>query len=381
MGFALNADQKMTVETARAVLGEHSSSARVRQAMDSQRGIDQDLWGLVARELGWCSLSIPEALGGVGLGDLDLALLVEQMGYHLACVPFFSTSVLAARTLELAADSAAGEHYLPMLAVGELSATLAWTGLGIGTQAEPVVRSSASGLELHGSLSYVLDAQTTDLLLVAARHEQGHQCLLAVSPQTAGVHIEPLRTLDQTWRFANLDFDQVSLPTEALIGEVDVSAALEKVRAMAQIMFAAELLGVAQRCLDLTVAYTAERVQFGRTIASFQAIKHRCAEMMVRVEATRSMVHGASLMAASLDNTQLAMEAAATKALAAETAFYCAQEAIQLHGGVGFTWEYDPHLYFKRAQAGSSWLGATHSLLADVAAALLDGHEELQHAS
>lgn len=381
MGFALNADQKMTVETARAVLGEHSSSARVRQAMDADRGIDQDLWGLVARELGWCSLSIPEAQGGVGLGDLDLALLIEQMGYHLACIPFFSTAVLAARTLELAATDSACARYLPALAAGELCATLAWTGLVESGQAEPIMRTTASGLELQGSVPYVLDAHGTDLLLVVARNEHGRLCLLAVAPATAGVQVRPLRTLDQTRRFADLEFERVQLPAEALIGELELPAALEKVLHMAQIMLAAELLGAAQRCLDLTVAYTDERVQFGRTIASFQAVKHRCAEMMVRIEATRSMVHGASLMAATLSAPQLAMEAAAAKAMAAETAFYCAQEAIQLHGGVGFTWEYDPHLYFKRAQAGNSWLGATDNLLAGVAAALLDSDEELQHAS
>lgn len=379
MGFALNADQKMTVETAQAVLAEHSSSERVRLAMQTQSGLDQDLWSLMAHELGWCSLSIAEEHDGVGLGDLDLGLLAEQMGYHLACVPFFSTVVLAARTLELAAVSHAQMDYLPRIAAGALRGTLAWAGLTSATQAEPVLRRTDSGFQLEGSIPYVLDAASAELLLIPARYEEGRLCLLAVPAETAGVAIKPLATLDATRRFADLSLTQVQLTDAAIISDGDIAEALQRVAALARIMLAAEQLGGAQRCLDMTVAYTGERVQFGRTIASFQAIKHRCADMMVKIEATRSMVHGACLMAASMDLDELLMEAAAAKSMASEAYFYCAQEAIQLHGGVGFTWEYDPHLYFKRAQAGSAWLGAADSLLADIAAALLDGNKENAH--
>jgi alkylation response protein AidB-like acyl-CoA dehydrogenase len=142
---------------------------------------------------------------------------------------------------------------------------------------------------------------------------------------------------------------------------------------MARLAIAAEQLGAAQQCLDMTVAYTAERKQFRRVIASFQAIKHRCAEMLVRIEGLRSAVYGAAALAASsADTATLALECAAVKALASDTLFWCAQEAIQLHGGVGFTWEYDPQLYFKRAQASSHWLGSAEALRERVAAALID---------
>lgn len=380
MDFALNADQKMTVETAQAMLGEHSSSERVRLAMQTESGIDAALWGLMAEELGWCCLSVPEEFGGVGLGELDLALLLEQLGYHLSCVPFFSTVVLAAKSLEYAAADHAKIHYLPRIAAGQLRATLAWSQLSGKAAVEPSLHRTSEGLQLNGQIPYVLDGASADLLLIPARSEEGQLCLIALPSDAEGLTVRPLQTLDTSRRYANLDLSRVRLTDEVVISEGDVTSQLQKVTDLARIMLAAEQLGGAQRCLDLTVAYTNERVQFGRTIASFQAIKHRCADMMVRIEAARSMVYGASIMAASLDGDSLNLEAAATKSMASEAFFYCAQEAIQLHGGVGFTWEYDPHLYFKRAQASGAWLGAADSLLAGIAAALLDG-EEVAHAS
>lgn len=381
MDFALNADQKMTVETAQAMLGEHSSSERVRLAMQTDAGVDPALWALMAQQLGWCSLSIPEQYEGVGSGDLDLTLLLEQMGYHLSCVPFFSTVVLAAKSLEYAAATHAKAYYLPRIAAGELRATLAWSQLSGVADSEPRLRRTDNGLLLEGRVPYVLDAASADMLLIPARSEEDQLCLVVLPSDALGLTVHPLQTLDTTRRFADLDLSQVQLTDEAIISVGDVTAQLQRVAHLARILLAAEQLGGAQRCLDLTVAYASERVQFGRTIASFQAIKHRCAEMMVKIEATRSMVYGASIMASSLDEDSLAMEAAAAKSMASETYFYCSQEAIQLHGGVGFTWEYDPHLYFKRAQASSAWLGAADSLLAGIAASLLDGKEEVTHAS
>ena len=380
MDFALNADQKMTIETAQAMLGEHSSSERVRLAMQTESGIDAALWSLMAEELGWCCLSVPEEFGGVGLGELDLALLLEQLGYHLSCVPFFSTVVLAAKSLEYAAAAHAQTHYLPRIAAGQLRATLAWAPLCAKTAVEPTLRRTSEGLQLHGHIPYVLDGANAELLLIPARAEEGQLCLVALPADAEGLEVRALQTLDTTRRYADLELAQVRLADEAVISTGDVASALQKVTDLARILLAAEQLGGAQRCLDLTVAYTGERVQFGRSIASFQAIKHRCAEMMVRIEAARSMVYGASIMAASLDDHSLAMEAAAVKSMASDAYFYCAQEAIQLHGGVGFTWEYDPHLYFKRAQASSAWLGSADTLLAGIAAALLDA-EEVAHAS
>jgi alkylation response protein AidB-like acyl-CoA dehydrogenase len=154
---------------------------------------------------------------------------------------------------------------------------------------------------------------------------------------------------------------------------VDVGDAMARACALSAILLAAEQLGGAQRCLDMTLAYTADRKQFGRTVNSFQAVKHRCAEMMIRIEATRSAIYGAARVANTAPDTNtLVLEAACAKAFASDAFYFCAQEAIQLHGGVGFTWEYDPHLYFKRAQAGNHWLGSIDTLRERAAAALLD---------
>ena len=184
----------------------------------------------------------------------------------------------------------------------------------------------------------------------------------------------PLKTIDATRRLAEVRLAGVRLAPDALIAEgARVTEGLTRTAALAAIALAAEQLGGAQQCLDMTLAYISERVQFGRQIASFQAVKHRCALMMVQIEAARSAVYGAACVAASAPPTDaLVMESACAKTLASEAFFFCAQEAIQLHGGVGFTWEYDPHLYFKRAQSSGAWLGAPDALRERVAAAMLD---------
>jgi len=378
MDFSLTSDQAMIRDTAQQFLEQCSGSEAVRRAMASESGFEPGLWDQVGQELGWCGLHVPEAFGGVGLSQIELALLLEQMGYRLACLPYFSTTALAINALLYAANEDAQQQFLPRLAAGELRATLAWSGLnGVGNKPGTMLaRRQGGGYVLDGGVPYVLDGASADLLLVPARLDDKDDtvCLFAVQADAAGLLRRALNTLDQTRRYADVHFNAVQLPASARIDDPGgVAPGLLKVRELARIALAADQLGGAQRCLDLSVAYTQERVQFGRTISSFQAVKHRCAEMMVRVEAARSAVYGAACVAASEPDGQvLAMEAAAAKSIAGDTYFYCAQEAIQLHGGVGFTWEYDPHLYFKRAQASGVWLGRSDELLADLAGRLLD---------
>jgi acyl-CoA dehydrogenase len=245
----------------------------------------------------------------------------------------------------------------------------AWSGA-------PEVRAQQAGGSwmLDGICRRVPDAGSADWVLAFAGVDgTASPAVFAVPRDAAGLHIEPLQGWDGTRRFANLHLERLSLPAE---NRVDDPARLEQglnlATALARLAIAAEQLGGAQQCLDLTVAYTATRWQFGRAIASFQAVKHRCAEMMVRLEAARSAVYGAAAFAAGgADPEALALECAAARVLASDTFFFCAQEAIQLHGGVGFTWEYDPQLYFKRAQASSHWLGNADALRENIAQALL----------
>ena len=377
MDFALSSDQEMIRDTAESFLAEASSSAAVRAAMETETGFDPTLWAQVGQELGWCATPIPEAYDGLGLGSVELVLLMEQMGRRLLCAPFFATVGLAAQVLLEVADDAAKQRYLPAIAAGELTATVALARDGMDWQPDGLnaaIGVGADGNVLNGSFALVADGATADLLIVPARDIAGAVALYAIPSTLSGITRQPLKNVDRTRRLAAVTLNNVVLPADAQIATPQqVALAMPRSVAKAQLALAAEQLGGAQQCLDITVAYTSERVQFGRTIASFQAIKHRCAEMMVKIEATRSAIYGAAAVA---ENPRLSadfvLEAAAAKALASDTYCYCAADAIQLHGGVGFTWEYDPQLYFKRAQASAHWLGSADILRERIAAALLD---------
>jgi alkylation response protein AidB-like acyl-CoA dehydrogenase len=378
MDFALTPDQEKIRDTAESFLRDASDSAAVRRAMDTEAGYDPRVWSRISQELGWCATHIPEAYDGLELGWVELTLLLEQMGRRLLCAPFFATVCMAATALMEAADDAAQKRYLPEIASGRLTATIALAESGIDWRpaaVRAIARRAGDGYSIDGSFRHVPDGAQAALILVPARLEGSNALgLFAIPGDTAGASRIPLKTIDATRRLAEVKLDKVRVAGSALIGEGSrVSEGLARTCALAAIALAAEQLGGAQQCLDMTLAYTAERVQFGRPIASFQAVKHRCAQMMVSIEATRSAVYGAACVAAAgAASDALAMESACAKTLASETFFFCAQEAIQLHGGVGFTWEYDPHLYFKRAHASGSWLGAPDVLRERVAAALLD---------
>jgi alkylation response protein AidB-like acyl-CoA dehydrogenase len=301
---------------------------------------------------------------------------MEQMGRRLLCAPFFSTVCLAATALIEVGDEEARRKYLPKVASGEMTATVAFATSGIDWNPETVggARKLGDGYVVEGTFRHVPDGANAALVLIPARMENGEVALFGLERNVEGVARDRHTTIDATRPLASIVLNGVRLPSSALLARGDrVADGLARTAPLASIGLAAEQLGGAQQCLDLTLAYIAQRIQFGRTIASFQAVKHRCAEMMVRIEATRSAVYGATHFAAGSPPTEaLAMEAACAKTLASETFFFCGQEAIQLHGGVGFTWEFDPHLYFKRAQAMASWLGTGDALRERVAATLLD---------
>jgi alkylation response protein AidB-like acyl-CoA dehydrogenase len=280
---------------------------------------------------------------------------------------------LAANALQLLGGAAAQQRWLPPIAAGELRATLALAGRGVGL-GEPGVTAQRSGQGwwLDGELAHVPDGASAELVLVLARLAEGGLGLFAVPAE--GLDRRPCETWDCSRPLARLTLKAVTLDAAARLDEGALDpAALQTMEARAALLLAAEQLGGAQQCLDLTLAYTAERSQFGQKIAAFQAVKHRCALMMVEIEATRSLIYGAAALADSgAAAAALRLEAGAAKARAGEAFFFCAQEAIQLHGGVGFTWEYDPHLYFKRAQASGHWLGSADQWRERIAAALLD---------
>jgi len=384
MDFALTADQEKIRDTAESFLRDASGSAAVRAAMETEAGYDPQLWKHLAQELGWCATHIPEKYGGLELGWVEVALLMEQMGRRLLCAPFFATVCLAATGLMEAALEPAHIRYLPEIAAGRLIATIALAESGIDWRSDALpaamARRVGDGYLLDGSFGHVPDGAHAALIIVPAilapaRHgDRDAFAMFAISADYPGMRRTPLKTIDATRRLAEVRLAGVRLAPDALIGEgARVTEGLTRTAALAAIALGAEQLGGAQQCLDMTLAYISERVQFGRQIASFQAVKHRCALMMVQIEAARSAVYGAACVAASAPTTDaLVMESACAKTLASEAFFFCAQEAIQLHGGVGFTWEYDPQLYFKHAQASGAWLGAPDALRERVAAAMLD---------
>lgn len=381
MEFAFSDEQEMIRESAESFLADVSDSAAVRAAMASERGYDPVLWQRLCTEMVWPAIHIPEQYGGLGLGFVELAILLEQMGRRLFCSPFFATACLATPALLLGGSDTQKARWLPQLADGSLTATLAYAGNSReGLEAvQASVRAEGRGFVIEGRLRQVLDGHEAGLLVVAARGAEGVE-LFAVPADTPGIRRRLLPTLDQTRKLAQVDFEHVYVPADARLGAAGQGGALlEQVLQLACVALAAEQTGGAQQALDLTLAYTAERQQFGRAIASFQAIKHRAADMMLEVECARSAAYYAACvaeeaLAANGDATvaaELPLAAALAKSRCSEAFFHCAAESIQLHGGVGFTWEYDPHLYFKRARASEALFGAPAWHRERIAAALL----------
>jgi alkylation response protein AidB-like acyl-CoA dehydrogenase len=364
MEFAFTHEQEALRETARAFLAQHSSSAHVRRCMEGELGHDPETWKRMA-ELGWPALLIPESYGGLGLGFVELAALLELQGEFLLCSPYFATQCLAVPLLLAAASEEQRSELLPPLAAGRRLATLAWSGPAGGESpacVEATARSHAGGFELSGRARYVVDGALADLLLIAARlpGSSGDEgiSLFAIDATQPGVVRRALSTLDATRRLAEIELCGAQAPRGSLLGEEGAgAAALGRALDLARIALSAEQVGGAQRCLDMALEHAKSRVQFGRPIGSFQAVKHTCADMFVRVESARSAAYYAACIAGDEAEHDLALAASLAKAACSEAYFQCAADCLQIHGGVGFTWEYDVHLHLKRARAGRSLLG------------------------
>ena len=379
MDLSLSDEQQQIADSAAIFLVEASAMPAVRAASLSADGLDHALWRGLA-ELGWCGVHLPEAAGGLGLGMVELVLLQEQLGRRLACVPFFDSVALAATALRELPESPLAQDWLQQLAAGEAIGVLALPADRAGTPsaiATPNAPTDA-GWTLHGHWPQVGSAAMADVLLLPAQTAAGESLLFAVPAEAPGLQVQPLSTLDATRRSAAVQAGGVTLAASSCIGRgAPLDGLLARVQQLAAIALAAEQVGVAQQCLDLTLAYAAQRCQFDRSIASFQAVKHRCAQMLVAVESARSAVYGAACMADTTPDAQtLLLHAAQARVAATEAAQFCAREAIQLHGGVGFTWEFDPHLYLRRAQASSQRLAPASWWLEKVAEQLLDTPED-----
>lgn len=360
MDLKLSPDQIFMRDEARRLLAERSGSEQVRRAIGAG-GFDAALWATIGEELGWCAVAVPEEAGGLGLGALELALLAEECGRRLAPVPFWSTACLAAPLVGALGAGEAGASLLARIAAGE-AAACAWPGIGgadslSGTM--PVARRAGGGWTISATIAAVLDAGSAAVFLVPASADGGFG-LFAVERPAA--RLEALDGIDLTRPSARLTLDGVA--ASRIDGDGFSARDFDDALMTARLAMAAEQVGAAQGALDLTLAYVADRVQFGRTIASFQAVKHHCAALLVEISEARSLVYGA---ARSLHP----LEIAAAGVLATDVLFRAAEEAIQLHGGVGNTWEYDPHLYLRRAQATAAVFGSSEERLDAIAGSLM----------
>lgn len=325
MHFAFTSEQAMIAETTASLFAEAATSERTRAAMADGSGLDRALWAEFAG-IGLAGVALPEVYGGAGLGIVELAILAEAAGRHVAALPFIASSAMAACAIAAGGSEAQRAEWLPRLASGEAIGTLALGGAD----------ASVFDFVPHGVVA--------DLFVVAA----GDRLALVTRDQAA---VTASVTMDQTRPLARLELR--ALAGEELPFSGDALAAAQ---AGGCVAIAADALGGAQACLDRTVGYARERIQFGRAIGSFQAVKHRLADMMVEIEQARSAVYWA---ACALDegSADAAIAVHAAKAFAADTYSACAGAMIQLHGGIGFTWEHDAHLFFKRARADRTLLG------------------------
>jgi alkylation response protein AidB-like acyl-CoA dehydrogenase len=321
----------------RSYLQTASSEAEVRRLMDGDSGFDAGSWRRLTQEFALTSLLVPEDLGGAGYGWVETGVALEEAGRALLVAPLLSTTLATAALLN-SGDPDAQQRWLPGIAAGDLRGTVALPT--VGTPSQGVATQDG---HLTGSVSFVIDGHTADVIVVAAGDD-----LHVVDATAQGVTRTLLQTVDQTRKLARIDLADVEA--------TPLAGSVERLRDIAAVCLALEQVGAAQRVLETTVDYVKTRNQFGRPIGSFQAVKHRCADMLVDVESARSAAYGA-LAALAAGDDQLPVLAAIAKAFCSDAFLACAGESIQLHGGIGFTWEHSAHLYFKRAKGSQLLFG------------------------
>jgi alkylation response protein AidB-like acyl-CoA dehydrogenase len=361
MKFSFSAEQAEFRSNLRRFLADHSPPKEVRRLMETEAGWERDAWRRSNEALGLTALRIPEIYGGAGFGLSEVCIVLEEMGRALFCAPYFATAVLATGAIMNAGTDAQKQSLLPDIALGETIATLAaaeddgqWDAAGTTLLATP----SGSGYRLDGHKSFVLDGHTADKIVVLARSpgSSGANGLsfFTVGGDASGLRRSLLKTMDPTRKLARLTFDGVEA---ALLGEAG-TAAVPFARTMieAAICLANEMVGGAERLREDALAYSKLRMQFGRQIASFQSMKHKAADMLLDVELAKSAAYYA---AAALDDgdADVAATASLAKACASDAYLQTAVHAIQIHGGIGFTWDNDTHLWFKRAKSSEVMFG------------------------
>ncbi len=358
MDFDLSEEQAELQRTVRTVLEEQCPLSLVREVVENGSTVDQP-WKS-ATELGWTAVTVPEAFGGLGLGFEELGLMVEEHGRALAPGPFVATTTQFQPVIREAGSVAQQEQFLSAIAAGELTGALAIgneNGTGLVVDASLAAFPEGDGFRLDGQRCFVLDGSTADELLAVARIASGDGVGLFVVPRDA-VKVEKLESLDASRPLVTLSFENVAVGPDRILGTPGESAeALERALDEARVALALETVGACQALLDITVAHAKQRIQFGRPIGSFQAVQHKCADMLLAVEKARALAYFA-MMTIGEDDARRRLAASMAKAAAGDCQRLVTQDAIQIHGGMGFTWECDVHLFVKRAKTNAALLGS-----------------------
>jgi len=367
MNFGFNDEQELLRSTARKFFENECGSDTVRRLMETPEGISPDLWTKIA-EQGWLGLVFPEAYDGMGLGLVDLVVLMEEMGRAVVPGPYFSTVLLGGLAILEAGSEAQKKEWLPKIAAGDKRVALAWMepSAQLGPAGVTLTATEKGGrYTLSGTKLFVHDAHTADALVVAARTRPGAGAegvsLFLLPRETSGLRVTLLPTMDQTRKLCEVTCADVTVGADALLGAAGAGwAPLGRVLDRATVALCAEMCGGAQKVLDMTVEYAKIRQAFGRPIGSYQGVKHRAADMLVDVENGKSITYYAAW---ALDEgaAEAPLAVSMAKAYVSDAFRRVAAAGIQLHGGIGFTWEHDLHLYFKRAKGSEFTFGdATH---------------------
>ncbi len=364
MDFGFNEEQELLRSTARKFLENECPSEFVRKRMEEPAGVTDDFWKKLA-EQGWLGLVYPEEYGGSGLGFVDLTVLMEEMGRAVMPGPYFATVLLGGLAVLEAGSPEQKKAWLPRISQGQARATLAWAEPNARWDAAGVTlnaKAGGSGFTLSGTKLFVPDAHLADVLVVVARTREGRTpeegvSLFLVPKGSRGLDVKLLPTMDQTRKLCEVVLDDVAVPGAALLGEKDMGwAPLQRVAERATVALCAEMCGGAQKVLDMTVDYAKIRIAFGKPIGSYQGVKHRAADMLVDVENAKSLTYYAA-WAVDEKVPEAGLAASMAKAYCSDAFRKVAGAGIQLHGGIGFTWEHDLHLYFKRAKSSEFTFG------------------------
>jgi alkylation response protein AidB-like acyl-CoA dehydrogenase len=377
MEFRFTDEQRMIFDSATDVLASVSDSAAVRRAMMNEPFYDEAVWTRLCQELYWQALLIPEASGGLGLGFVETVGVLERMGQRLFVSPFFSSSVMATSLLRLMPATDRVSALFNDLLEGQCVSVAHTDAAPSWSQVSARAVTDGQAFRLTGEFRFVSFGHAAQQLLAVAEIDDTHRLgVFVIDPQAQGVRVVRTPTLDQTRPMASVSLNDVLIQEADCLSQ-DGAEALANWLDLVRICLAADQVGGAQESLDISVSYVSDRVQFGRTIASFQAIKHKAADVMVKVEAARSLLYYAACVADEFvqgfsSGDELLEAAAMVNASASEAYFFAAGSGIQLHGGVGITEEYDIQLYFKRARSTERYLGSPEASRERLATQLLD---------